>query len=206
MDAIGSRLRFLRKKLGFNQEDFASLIGTGRSNLSRMESGTYPPGKAQLLLLKEKLHVNPGWIMEGEEPLFLEEKKTRGQNIPILASIPAGPWEHWIDTYTAGAGDDYIAVPADIKGENLFAVRVKGDSMEPRLHDGDILIINPHQQFANGIAVVRHKSGYKIRLVRKNINTYILTPLNPAHAVEEITPDETTKFYVPVKRISMQDI
>ena len=134
-------------------------------------------------------------------------KKTElNRRIPIIADIPAGEWRHWYDAYAAGVGDDYISVPY-LKGEDLFALRVYGDSMEPTLHEGDILIIDPNKTFRKGIAIVRHNKKYCVRNVHKlSSKKYLLISHNLKYEDEEITVDNYTKLFVPIKVISMRDL
>ncbi len=209
MPSPGARLRSVRKILKMNQKELADSLGTGYSNISRIEKDEYSLGKAYLELLREKYNVNPNWILYGQEPIFVSRNKKPEdlipQRIPILAKIPAGPWETWLDPYEVRFAEEYVEHP-NVKGENLFAVRVKGDSMEPRLYEGDVLIIDPHRQFDGGIAVIRHGWEYKIRFVRKLNNHYLLVPFNPAYPQEELVPDDNTRIYVPVKVVSTRDI
>lgn len=134
--------------------------------------------------------------------MFLSETKL---SIPIISDIPSGKWEIWFDNYKPGINDGYIEL-SDIKGSNLFAVRVPDDSMEPSLSKGNILIVNPAKKFTRGIAVVRHTWGYKIRNVKQHDKFLLLMPINPKYDEEEILPDENTAIYVPVKAISIKDI
>jgi len=83
---------------------------------------------------------------------------------------------------SGGCRVSYRGYAPDVSGKNLFGIRVTGESMEPTLYDGDILIINPHKKFTRGLAVVRHHWGYKIRNVHKRgNNSYTLAPVNPAY-------------------------
>ena len=120
--------------------------------------------------------------------------------IPLLTDIPAGPWMEWIDTYAAGAGEDYI--PRDnVRGAHVFAIRVRGDSMEPRLYEGDILVIDPEAPFepkrGGRIAVVKFNGGYKIRTVHLNPDraTYLLEPLKKEFYETEIIPITSASIY-----------
>ena len=203
---INQRFGVLFRRANITQSEFGDLLGVSQRQISAIMTGKSMVTPMLIELLKYKLNINPEWLLHGTLPMHRENPEWETGYIPILADIPAGHWEAWIDTYTAGVGDDYLAAPADVRGENLFAIRVHGDSMSPMFLPGDILVINPHKIWTRGPAVVRHQGGYQIRLVRKHNNTYILTPVNPAYDEDEITPDESTAFYVPVKRISMQDI
>ena len=70
--------------------------------------------------------------------------------IPILGSVPAGPAA---GAYAEAEGH----VPASVEGEaveNLFALRVKGDSMEPTLMNHDTVVVRWQQSARAGEIVV----------------------------------------------------
>ena len=192
--------------LGLKQKEFGERLGLSQSQISTILGGKSNVSGPTIQLLWHNFRVNPDFILHGSSPMFLPPKIEARRIIPIIADIAAGDWKYWYDSYAAGAGDDYVSCP-DITGDHLFAVRVEGDSMEPKLVAGDILIIDPELKFDGGIAVVRHDEGFKIRFVRKlSKDRYLLRPLNPAHPDKEITPGADTRFYVPVKKISLSDI
>jgi SOS-response transcriptional repressor LexA len=156
-------------------------------------------------LLRYKFNVNPEYMLHGTPPMFLKPQ-VGGAVIPVLANIPAGEWRFWLDSNAPDVADEYIAVPG-VQGEGLFAVSVWDDSMESRLHEGDILVIDPHRTFDSGIAVVRHEEGCKIRTVRRfGVDRWLLVPLNDKYEVIEISVGPNTKFYVPVKLICIRDV
>lgn len=209
MPSPGSRIRGVRKILKLSQKELADSLGTGYSNISRIERDEYAIGKAYLELLREKFNVNPDWILNGEEPIFIPQEvhpeNILPQRVPIISRIPEGSWEDWIRGYKAWYVREYIEYP-NMPGRDLFAVGVKDNSMEPRLHEDDMLIIDPHQKFDSGIAVVQHRGRYYVRVVRELDNMYLLVPFDPAYKEEIIVPDDYTRLYVPVKVISMRDI
>ena len=200
-------LRFcsIFNSLGMTQKDFGIKLGLSHNQVSTILSGKSKVTASTIQLLWHNFKVNPEWLLHGELPMFIANDDLKTPGIPLLANIPAGPWMYWKDSYAAGAGDEYIYCP-DIKGNNLFAVRVEGDSMEPLLFNKNILVIDPHKKFIKGIAVVRHHWGYKIRNVKKRGNTYLLMPANLKYDEEEITPDNDTHFYVPIRKITIGDI
>ena len=202
---IKQRFYMVFESTGLTQAEFGRRVGKSQNQISAILNDRSNVSADMIQLMKYKLNVNPDFILKGSTPMFLESKNN-GKLVPLIADIPAGPWESWLDSYEPGAGEDYIAVP-DVHGKNLFAIRVKGDSMEPKLRDGDVVIIDPNRKFQSGVAVVRHHWGYKIRNVRKiGREEYRLWPLNPAYEEEVITRDEGTRLYVPIKVCSLRDI
>jgi len=91
---------------------------------------------------------------------LLEEKKidfekdsstiAAGQMIPIINKVAAGYPNDFDDlNYPVGIADDYVRCP-DIHDPNAFAVCVIGDSMEPKFHEGNIVIFSPACEVRNG--------------------------------------------------------
>ena len=194
------------KQSGLSQAGFGKVLGKSQGLISDILNNRSNISGDMIQLLGYKMNVNLDYLLHGKQPMYRFKRPKETFHVPIIADIPAGPWQYWIDSYAAGAGDDYVAAP-DVKGKNLFAVRVDGDSMEPVLFEGDILVIDPHKEYRHGLAVVRHHWGYKIRNVYKqNERRYYLCPQNSTYESEEITADNETRIYVPVKVISMRDI
>lgn len=76
--------------------------------------------------------------------------------IPLLGFVPAGP--------TAGAYAEpmgHVPVVADrTDPAQLFALKVKGDSMQATLHDGDTVVVRWQETASsNDIVVVRYEDG-----------------------------------------------
>ncbi|MFA5553946.1 MAG: XRE family transcriptional regulator [Phycisphaerae bacterium] len=73
-----------------------------------------------------------------------------GRPIPIINKVSAGYPNDFDDLeYPVGIADDYIRCP-DVHDANAFAVRVIGDSMEPKFHEGDIVVFSPAMEVRNG--------------------------------------------------------
>jgi len=73
-----------------------------------------------------------------------------GRLVPVINKVSAGYPTDFDDLdYPVGVADDYVRCP-DLHDPNAFAVRVVGDSMEPRFHEGDIVIFSPTLEIRNG--------------------------------------------------------
>lgn len=70
--------------------------------------------------------------------------------IPVINRVSAGYPSDFTDLdYPVGVADDYVRCP-DLHDPNAFAVRVVGDSMEPKFYQGDIVIFSPAAEVHNG--------------------------------------------------------
>jgi len=126
---------------------------------------------------------------DGTEPYPLGE----GHAVPLISWIQAGNWHQVMDDFPPGVADDYVYT--DIKGRNLFALKVLGDSMEPRFHEGDVIIINPNIHPRSGdFAVVKlldtEEVIFKKYIEREKEGLIILKPLNPEYHEIHLGPDD----------------
>jgi len=109
--------------------------------------------------------------------------------IPIVGPIAAGPLllvpEPGVNYFNE---KEYEAVeiarsllPTKEKGNDLYALSVKGDSMiDAMINDGDIVVMKPAQDARNGeMVAVRVNDEYTLKYFYKEKNGYRLQPANP---------------------------
>jgi phage repressor protein C with HTH and peptisase S24 domain len=73
-----------------------------------------------------------------------------GLLVPVINKVAAGyPGDFNDLDYPVGVADDYVRCP-DLHDPNAFAVRVVGDSMEPKFREGDIVVFSPGADVHNG--------------------------------------------------------
>ncbi|MBI9015738.1 MAG: LexA family transcriptional regulator [Phycisphaerae bacterium] len=73
-----------------------------------------------------------------------------GLLVPVINKVSAGyPVDYDDMGYPPGAADDYVRCP-DLHDANAFAVRVVGDSMEPKYKQGDIIVFSPNINVNSG--------------------------------------------------------
>lgn len=73
-----------------------------------------------------------------------------GRPIPVINRVVAGYPADFDDLdYPVGIADDYVRCP-DVTDPRAFAVRVVGDSMEPKFREGDIVVFSPAAQVNTG--------------------------------------------------------
>jgi phage repressor protein C with HTH and peptisase S24 domain len=73
-----------------------------------------------------------------------------GRLVPVINKVAAGYPSDFDDLdYPVGIADDYVRCP-DLHDANAFAVRVVGDSMEPRFREGDIVVFSPVAEVHSG--------------------------------------------------------
>jgi repressor LexA len=105
----------------------------------------------------------------------------RGRDVPIVGRIAAG-----LPMYAQPDWDGSVTVDAEIfRGQNLFALRVRGDSMKGAgILDGDLVICEPRQYAQNGEIVVALIQGEEATVKRffRRTDHIELHPENPTHS------------------------
>ncbi len=80
-----------------------------------------------------------------------EDRGSRLRAIPIINKVSAGYPQDFTDLeYPVGIADEYVSVPEEMADPNAFAVRVVGDSMEPKYHEGDVVVFMPSAPVESG--------------------------------------------------------
>lgn len=108
--------------------------------------------------------------------------------VPILGKVAAGLPISAITDITG-----YVFSSASLAaGGDLFALRIKGDSMMPRIFDGDVVVCRQVTEAESGdivIARIDHDDATckKLRLLRDGIE---LVPLNASYPVLFFSADE----------------
>lgn len=146
---IGANIKKRRRELGLTLEDLSGTVGVSRQTLSRYENGiiaNIPPDKIEKLA--GALDVIPAWLMGWHEVELQPYEPTK--SIPILGRIAAG-----LPLYAEEHIEGYVTTDLN-GGDEYFALRVRGDSMDAaHIFDGNVLIIRKQDMVENGeIAVV----------------------------------------------------
>lgn len=159
---IGARIKNAREAKSMSQEELGEQLGLNKSSIQRYESGQVQRIKLPIIENMSKiLNVNPNWlVLKSDDPNMPRELSNISAvvgdqniyNVPVFESVSAG-----FGAYASSEVLDYIPViitnPADV--EDTIAIKVKDDSMYPKIEDGDIIIVRRQTSVDSGdIAVV----------------------------------------------------
>ena len=116
----------------------------------------------------------------------------------LLPQIPV------IGTVRAGFGalafeEDYGTEPASVKDpDSYFYLLVRGDSMEPRIREGDLALVHRQPTLESGelgVLVYGEGEGTLKKFVRRG-NAIILQPFNPAYQPQVILGEDLERLHV----------
>lgn len=169
------RLKQLRKSKGYLQQDMANRIGITKSAYGYYEQGKTTPDIVTAQKIADILDVTVDFLLGNQE------KTSNPTNIiPVLGTVQAGIPLDAIEEIL-----DYEELhPSMVEhGEEYFALQVKGDSMLPRMRDGDVVIVRKQADVAHDdIAIVLvNGSEATIKRIVKSEAGIMLVANNPAY-------------------------
>lgn len=155
---FSKRLRDLIDFLGMNQEEFSRHMGWPKSAVSMYLSGKREMKQDRMGELYEKHNIDPAWIMGFDVPMFATKSDmiTNEQVfVPLYGNVSAGKG---IIAYEDV--QDYIGISSELaRNGEYYALKIKGDSMQPRITDGDIVIIKKQSTAEDGDIVIALING-----------------------------------------------
>ena len=184
MESISTRIQQAMDIRGLKQTDLVERTKISKGSLSSYVSGRYAPKQNNIYLLAKALNVNVEWLMGADIPMtYFKEVRSSDHNpavrIPVLGRVAAG-----IPINAVEETIDWEEIPAEMAGsDEYFGLRIKGDSMSPRIMDGDTVIVRRQDDADTGdivIAIVNGDDGVCKKL-RKIDSGIMLISLNPAY-------------------------
>lgn len=170
---FAENLKKARARSGLSQEQVAKQIFKSQQAYAKYESGKSSPDPDTIILLAKVLNTSTQLLL-GEEPL-----PRQGVKIPVLGRVTAGVPISAIEDIL-----DYEEISEERarKGE-YFALQIKGHSMEPRIYDGDVVIVRQQSDVDSGdIAIVLvNGNDATCKKIKKTPEGVMLIPLNPVY-------------------------
>ena len=200
---FGRAIREIRERQKLTQTDIGDKIGADRGTISRYENGNIAPDFERLTGLAEALGVSLGKLFDlaGTGQGGVEEGPDIKGTVPLISWVQAGSWQEVIDNLQPGEGER-IATTYNTR-RRTYALRVRGDSMEPKFPDGAILIVEPDETPDSGAYVIVRQNGNEATFKQyvQDGDTRYLKPINPRYPIMELKPDAV--FCGVVKRVEM---
>lgn len=179
MKTISERIQEGMRIRDLKQSDLASLTGITKGALSSYISGRYQPKQNNIYLIAKALNVNESWLMGNDVPMERFKEMRKGVVINVVgrvaAGIPIEAIEEIIDT------EEITEEMA--KTGVFFGLQIHGDSMEPRMTEGDVVIVRKQDDAESGDTVIAMVNGFDAtcKRLRKYKDGIELIATNPSY-------------------------
>lgn len=189
-ETMAKNIRYYMSLYNKTRQDMCDALGVKYTTFTDWVNGNAYPRIDKIEMMANYFHITKADLVE--EPT---EKKSKFM-VPVLglvrAGIPMDAVEYIID---------YEEISEDMarQGE-FFGLQIKGDSMEPRIKDGDVVIVRKQPDIESGETAIVLVNGDEatIKKVQKFNGGINLIPSNPAYDVMTFTNEQIEKLPVRI--------
>lgn len=189
---IGENIKYLRKRAHYSQEQIARKLGITQGSISSWETGRTTPDTKQFLQLANIFGVSTD-IFFSESPLRdLDAVNIRKSAVPIVGSIACG------EPITAEQNiEGFADLPEGVHAD--FALKCKGDSMEPTFEHNDLVLIRQTPDVQNGqIAAIGVDGEALLKRIYRQADQVVCVSENPAYAPQIFSAQDVTIYGLAV--------
>lgn len=169
--SIGKRIANLREEYGWKQYELAQKMDLNPAALNKIENGKRSIKEEEISKVAQIFGISTDTLLGVNTP-------RPGNRIPILGTVVAGQPAYAAENIV---GWEEVTDIMSMQGK-LFALKVKGSSMEPEFKEGDIVIVREQPDIESGdIAVVLiNGDEATLKKVKKDPNGLFLYAFNQA--------------------------
>ena len=168
---ISKRIQRVLDKHDMTQSDLAKILDVSESTVGKWILMKSIPRMGVIQKLSDYFNVPKSYFLEESPP-----RHTKGIRIPVLGRVAAGiPIEAIEDI------DEWEEIPeAMAKTGEYFALRIKGESMSPKLQPGDVVIVKKQNDVDNGDTAIVLVNGNDatVKQIKKTEAGIMLVGLN----------------------------
>lgn len=176
------------ERSGKTQKEVAQAIGVIPTTFNTWCLAQALPRMGKVQLLADYFGINKSDLIENQSEQREVHASCKAVTIPVLGRVAAGiP----INAITEIIDTEEISEDMAKTGD-FFALQIKGDSMEPRIYDGDVVIVRQQEDADSGDIVIAMVNGYDATCKRlvKYATSIALVSLNSKYEPMMFTMEE----------------
>lgn len=182
---IGPQIRLLRKEANMTQQELASKLFVSQQAVGKWERGEATPNPETIVAMSKIFGVSADTLLgESAPPL-----STGGTWVPVLGDVAAGIPIEAVENIV-----DYEEIDTAMASNGkYYGLRIKGSSMEPRIREGDVVIVRQQEDADTGdtaVVLVNGESATVKRIKKEPDGGLWLLPNNPAYDPQHYSPAE----------------
>ncbi|WP_367178476.1 LexA family protein [uncultured Gemmiger sp.] len=197
---FSERLKAARKSKKLSQAEISRRLGVTQQAVGKWETGRSTPDPGTVARLAEILDTTADALLGLHQPEFTDRKEqfaSYGESpIPVVGTVRAG---YGALAFEEDYGTEYACVKDP---SSYFYLVVKGDSMEPRISDGDLALVHRQSTLENGeLGVMVYGTdgeGTLKKYIRRG-NAVVLHPFNPDYEDLVIKGEDLDHLYIAGK-------
>lgn len=169
----------LRKDNNLTQAELGKKLGVAPSTVGMYERGQREPDFETLEKIANYFSVNMNTLLGKENAFDEKSSSVVGIKIPVLGKVAAGIPITAVENIL-----DYEEISSEMAASGDYvALKIQGSSMEPRMYDGDVVIVRVQSTVEHGEVAVVMVDGSEatVKKVQFLSNGILLQPFNPSY-------------------------
>lgn len=175
-EIFAENLNRLVNSRNLSQREIATRINVSPQTFNTWIQGKAIPRMGKIQLLADYFKIEKSDLIEKKTNVTLSQ----GIKIPVLGTVPAGIPISAVEDIL-----DYEEIPQSWANQGeFFALKIKGDSMEPRMISGDVAIVKQQSDADSGDVVIALVNGNEAtcKKLEKTNNGIMLISTNTKYA------------------------
>ena len=197
---FAERLKQARKIKRYSQAEISQLLGVTQQAVGKWETGRSTPDPQTIARLAEILGTTADVLLGLQQDA--ENSPVVGRNafsrytqceIPVIGTVRAG---YGALAFEEDYGQEYARVKDP---SNYFYLVVRGDSMEPRIQDGDLALVHRQDTLENGdlgVLIYGDEGEGTLKRYIQRGNCVVLQPFNPAYSEMVIKGEDLNHLHI----------
>lgn len=221
-EEIGARIKEARAALTLTQKEFCQATGMKLPSLRDYELGNRIPG-GEAIVDFARARINSHWLLTGEGDMFLgvppshvnSDYEVRDHHRPpyhlpddfilvprydVAASMGNGSVIHSEQVVDHLAfREEWVRTELGTNPKNLILISAIGDSMEPTLRAGDLLLIDRNNEGVKQDAIYAFSTNGELRVKRMQLKidgSVVVKSDNPQYEAEILNSEQAHSLRV----------
>ncbi len=199
MDSFKSRLAQIINENDLSKAEIARRIGASRSTLSGWLNGEYEANSENIYKLAKLFDVTEAWLLgfvDERQEVEIQENNQESFLLPLL-NVSAGKEES-----DQSQSHEMVECPSHLSylKDNLFAIRVIGESMNKIIPNGSTIICArvDEKPKSGQIVVYRNGSDYNLKRFTETENLILFEPVSFDGSFETIIYKKTDDIEIEI--------
>ncbi len=195
---FSKQIKALRKERKLSQAQLAQDLNLTQQAIGKWETGKSTPDIATLSILANYFNTTVDFLAGVNTASSINQQDSKNQVlVPIIGTVRAG---YNAFAFNEDLGYEYANVPSS---EDYFFLSVKGDSMEPRILDGDLALVKKQASLNDGdlgVIIYGDEEATLKKFIHKG-NTVILQAFNQSYESKIFVNEEINDLNIVGKVI-----
>lgn len=217
---LADKLKKAREYLNKGQKEMAALVGAGYRSWQGYEQGTSTPG-GQVFEALVRLGFNATWFFSNDAPMLIQDQVPKGDGRQCSLAEPSASYNveyvhipRYEVNASAGGGAivhseqvvDYLSFRADwvrstlgVSVRDLALISVIGDSMEPSLSEGDVVLLDmtTTSVLDGSIYALRLNGGLLVKRIQRMLDgSLVVKSDNARYDTETVSEDKADRLKI----------